>query len=84
MKKSIVVVFCTLLILFCLSCYSYSENLRKEQQQIQTQIDASNIELELVKEDLSNLVYEISDLNDKIVSEEIEIENLKTQEASLT
>ncbi|MBR3152816.1 MAG: peptidoglycan DD-metalloendopeptidase family protein [Clostridia bacterium] len=83
MKKSIVIIFVTLLILFCLSCYSYSENLRKEQKQIQTQIDASNIELELVKEDLSNLVYEISDLNNKIVSEEIEIENLKTQEENL-
>ena len=83
MKKSFVIIFFTLLILFCLSCYSYSENLRKEQRQIQTQIDASNIELEIVKEDLSNLVYEISDLNDKIVSEEIEIDNLKAQEENL-
>ena len=83
MKKSLIIIGFMLFSLFCLSCYSFSENLNKQKQQIQTQIDASNIELELVQEDLSNLVYEIADLNDKIVSEEIEIDQLANKEAEL-
>ncbi len=75
-----------LLILFCLSCYSFSENssnLKTQQDQLNEQIEASNIELELVQEDLSSLVYEISELNDKIVTQEIEIEQLAEQELAL-
>ena len=90
MKKNLIKAFLVLgfmiLVIFCLSCYSFSENvnsLRDQQDALETQIEASNIELEVVKEDLSSLVYEISELNDKIVTEQIEIENLTTQEETL-
>lgn len=85
-SRAIVILAFMLIVIFCLSCYSFSENLndlRSQQDQLETQIDASNIELELVKEDLSNLVYEISELNDKIISQEIEIEQLTEQEETL-
>lgn len=83
MKKSLILFSVMLLTLFCFSCNSFSESLKNQQEKLKTQIDASNIELELVEEELSNLVIEISELNNQIVNQEIEIDQLASKELEL-
>lgn len=90
MKREIIRILTILilmfLILFCLSCKSFSDyvsNLRDQQANLQNQLEASNAQIEIIQSDVSELVAEIAQLNEDITSQELEVELLQAQKVDL-
>lgn len=90
MKKRIIKIFVIFVfgILFLLgltqNAFSdYVSNLRDQRANLQSQLDASNAQIEIIQSDVSDLVNQIAELNEQITSQEIEIELLQQQKEDL-
>ena len=86
LKISFITIFCIIFI-FSVSCFTYAETLnelKEEYSGVEAQEDASQIELETVKGELSELQTEIVELNNKIVTMELEIAELDNKTDSLS
>lgn len=90
MKKRIIKIFVIFAfgILFLLgltqNAFSdYVSNLRDQRANLQSQLDASNAQIEIIQSDVSDLVNQIAELNEQITSQEIEIELLQQQKEDL-
>lgn len=86
LKISFATIFAIILI-FSASCFTYAETLnelKEEYSGVEAQEDASQIELETVKGELSELQTEIVELNNKIITMELEIEELDNKTESLS
>lgn len=75
-----------ILFLFMLSrevSSDYVSSLRDQRANLQSQLEASNVQVEIIQSDVSELVNEIAELNDQITSQELEVELLQQQKAEL-
>lgn len=84
--KTLIIFVAICFILVSLSKKSYSDyvsNLRDQQANLQSQLEASNAQVEIIQSDVSELVVEIAELNEQVTSQEIEIELLKQQKEEL-
>lgn len=80
----IVLVICFCFISFPNKSFSdYVSNLRDQQANLQSQLEAANAQVEIIQSDVSELAAEIMTLNEEIVSQELEVELLKTQAVEL-
>lgn len=73
--------------IFSLSCFTFADtlnDLRDKQSSVSAQEGASEIQLELVKGDLSDLQIEIAKLDDEIITLELEVDSLDEKTTSLT
>ena len=90
MRKKIIKVLVILtvmcLIIVGLSCKSFGDyvsNLRDQQANLQSQLEASNVQVEIIQSDISEFAAEILQLNEEITSQEIEVDLLRTQSKEL-
>lgn len=90
MKKRIIkfliilVVMCIGIIAFsCKSFCDYVSTLRDQQANLQGQLEASTLQVEIIQSDISELAAEIAKLNEETTSQEIEIDLLKNQKTEL-
>ena len=84
--KVVGIVFMTMILLLLFSKKSssdYVSNLRDQQANLQSQLEASNAQIEIIQSDVSDLVREIAELNDEIVSQQLEVELLQSQKKDL-
>ena len=84
--KVVGIVFMTMILLLLFSKKSssdYVSNLRDQQANLQSQLEASNAQIEIIQSDVSDLVSEIAELNDEIVSQQLEVELLQNQKKDL-
>lgn len=80
----ILAVMCFIIIgLSCKSFGDYVSNLRDQQANLQSQLEASNVQVEIIQSDISEFAAEILKLNEDITSQEIEIDLLRTQSKEL-
>ncbi len=73
--------------IFSLSCFTFADtinDLRQQQSSVSAQEGASEIQLELVKGDLSDMQIEIAKLDDEIITLELEVNSLDEKTTSLT
>lgn len=89
MKKSRVRIFIILIIVFAFlsstkkSYSDYVSSLRDQRANLQSQLEASNAQIEIIQSDVSELVAEIAELNDEITSQQLEVELLQQQRQNL-
>lgn len=90
MRKKIIKVLVILtvmcLIIMGLSCKSFGDyvsNLRDQQANLQSQLEASNIQVEIIQSDISELAAQILQMNEDITSQEIEVDLLRSQSKEL-
>ena len=89
MKNTKIRFFLILIIVFLLMTSSkksfsdYVSNLRDQRANLQSQLDASNAQIEIIQSDVSELVNEIATLNDEITSQQLEVELLRQQREEL-
>lgn len=90
MRKKIIKVLVILtvmcLIIMGLSCKSFGDyvsNLRDQQANLQSQLEASNIQVEIIQSDISELAAQILQMNKDITSQEIEVDLLRSQSKEL-
>ncbi len=90
MKKKIIKIFVIfafgIIFLWILTKDAFSDyvsNLRDQRANLQSQLDASNAQIEIIQSDVSELVNQIAELNEQITSQEIEIELLQKQKEEL-
>ena len=84
--KAFIAAFVFFLILFVLSVKTFSDyvsDLREQQANLQSQMDASSAQIELIQSDMSELAQEITALNEEITSQELEVELLRNQNKEL-
>lgn len=84
--KVLVILAVMCLIIIGLSCKSFGDyvsNLRDQQANLQSQLEASNVQVEIIQSDISEFAAEILKLNEDITSQEIEIDLLRTQSKEL-
>lgn len=84
--KALFAAFIFFLALFVLSvkCFSdYVSDLREQQANLQSQMDASSAQIEIIQSDVSELAQEITALNEEITSQEMEVELLRKQNSEL-
>ena len=61
----------------------YVSSLRDQRANLQSQLEASNAQIEIIQSDVSELVAEIAELNDEITSQQLEVELLQQQRQNL-
>ena len=59
------------------------DDLQIERTELENQINSSNEQIQFIESDLSATVAEISDINQKIIDKQMEIETLQVQEKDL-
>lgn len=59
------------------------DDLQIERSELENQINSSNEQIQFIESDLSSTVAEISDINQKIIDKQMEIETLQVQEKDL-
>lgn len=59
------------------------DDLQLEKSELENIIDESNSQILIIENDLSSLVYEISEINQKICDKQLEIETLEAQEIEM-
>ena len=69
--------------LFRSSFGDYVSNLRDQQANLQSQLEASNIQVEIIQSDISELAAQILQMNEDITSQEIEVDLLRSQSKEL-
>ena len=86
-KVKILFIFAlVILFLFILSreaSSDYVSSLRDQRANLQSQLEASNAQIEIIQSDVSELVNQIAELNDQITSQELEVELLQQQKNEL-
>lgn len=89
MKKIKIRIFLILLSVYIIFSFSkesasdYVSNLRDQRANLQSQMEASNAQIEIIQSDVSKIVAEIAELNDEITSQQMEVELLKSQRDNL-
>lgn len=84
--KVLVILAVMCLIIIGLSCKSFGDyvsNLRDQQANLQSQLEASNVQVEIIQSDISAFAAEILQLNEEITSQELEIDLLRNQSKEL-
>lgn len=59
------------------------DELQIERSELQDNIEQSNMQIQIIEGDLSNLVFEIAELNQKICDKQLEIETLQAEEKEI-
>lgn len=75
------------IIIFSISCFTFADTLnelKEEQSEVSTKEGASELELEIVKGELSSLQVEIAELNSNIITLESEIDELTKKDTNLS
>ncbi len=76
-----------IIIIFSISCFTFADtlnDLKEEQSEVSTKEGASELELEIVKGELSSLQVEIVELNNNIITLESEIDELIKKDTNLS
>lgn len=76
-----------IIIIFSISCFTFADtlnDLKEEQSEVSTKEGASELELEIVKGELSSLQVEIAELNSNIIELESEIDELTKKDTNLS
>lgn len=84
--KFLIILIVTCFIILGLSCKSFGDyvsNLRDQQANLQSQLEASNAQVEIIQSDISEFAAEIANLNEEITSQEIEVDLLQKQRIQL-
>lgn len=84
--KFLIILIVTCFIILVLSCKSFGDyvsNLRDQQANLQSQLEASNAQVEIIQSDISEFAAEIANLNEEITSQELEVDLLQKQRIQL-